>query len=162
MCLTILLISNIILYMNKNKITYGEINDLNLKSIIALSRCIQSVNKREYKIIKEGGLTFSQFGVLEVLYHKGDLRVSEILEKTLSTGGNMTVVIDNLAKDDLIERRPDPKDRRASLISISEKGRKLMSEIFPKHVDNLEEIFSVLSVEEKKNLINTLKKLSGV
>ena len=32
-----------------------------------------------------------------------------------------------------------------------------MSEIFPKHVDNLEEIFSVLSVEEKKNLINTLK-----
>lgn len=74
----------------------------------------------------------------------------------------MTVVIDNLAKDDLIDRRPDPKDRRASLISISEKGRKLMSELFPKHVDNLSEIFSALSVEEKKNLINMLKKLSGV
>lgn len=67
--------------MNKNKVTYGELNDLNLKTIIALSRCIQSVNKRELKIIKEGGLTYSQFGVLEVLYHKGDLRVSEILEK---------------------------------------------------------------------------------
>ncbi|NRT87461.1 DNA-binding MarR family transcriptional regulator [Clostridium beijerinckii] len=60
-----------------------------------------------------------------MLYHKGDLRVSEILEKTLSTGGNMTVVIDNLAKDNLIERRPNPKDRRASLISLSEKGKNL-------------------------------------
>jgi DNA-binding MarR family transcriptional regulator len=148
--------------MNKNKITYGEINDLNLKAIIALSRCIQSVNKREYKIIKEGGLTFSQFGVLEVLYHKGDLRVSEILEKTLSTGGNMTVVIDNLAKDDLVRRCVDPEDRRASLISITEKGRKLISEIFPKHVNNLGEVFSTLNVEEKKTLISLLKKLSGV
>ena len=148
--------------MNKSKINYGEINDLNLKSIIALSRCIQSVNKREYKIIKEGGLTFSQFGVLEVLYHKGDLRVSEIVEKTLSTGGNMTVVIDNLAKDGFVKRCADPEDRRASLISITEKGRNLMSEVFPKHVDNLSEIFSVLNVEEKKNLISLLKKLSGV
>ncbi|WP_270567017.1 MarR family winged helix-turn-helix transcriptional regulator [Clostridium beijerinckii] len=148
--------------MNKKKVTYGELNDLNLKAIIALSRCMQSVNKRELRIIKEGGLTYSQFGVLEVLYHKGDLRVSEILEKTLSTGGNMTVVIDNLAKDNLIERRPDPNDRRASLISISEKGRKLMSGLFPKHVDNLSEIFSPLNIEEKKSLINTLKKLSGV
>ncbi|NRT87460.1 hypothetical protein DE167_003356 [Clostridium beijerinckii] len=47
--------------MDNNKITYGELNDLNLKSIITLSRSIQSVNKREYKIIKEGGVTFSQF-----------------------------------------------------------------------------------------------------
>lgn len=148
--------------MNENKITYGEQNDLNLKAIIALSRCIQSVNKREYKIIKEGGLTFSQFGVLEVLYHKGDLRVSEIIDKILSTGGNMTVVIDNLAKDGLVERCVDPADRRASLISITEKGRNLMSEVFPKHVDNLDEIFSVLNAEEKKNLISLLKKLSGV
>jgi DNA-binding MarR family transcriptional regulator len=148
--------------MNKSKITYGELNDLNLKSIIALSRCIQSVNRREYKIIKEGGLTFSQFGVLEVLYHKGDLRVSEILEKTLSTGGNMTVVIDNLAKDGLVKRCPDPNDRRASLISITDKGKQLISEIFPKHVDNLGEIFSVLDIQEKKNLISLLKKLSGV
>lgn len=59
--LTILLISNIIVPMDDNKITYGELNYLNLKSIIALSRSIQSVNKREYKIIKEGGVTFSQF-----------------------------------------------------------------------------------------------------
>ena len=148
--------------MNNEEKTYGEFSDLNLKTLIALSRCTQNVHKREYKTIKEGGLTVSQFAVLEILYHKDDLRVCEILEKTLSTGGNMTVVIDNLIKDDLVMRYIDPKDRRVNLISITEKGRNLISEIFPKHLENINEIFSALIPEEKKNLISLLKKLSGV
>ncbi|MFT8313818.1 MAG: MarR family transcriptional regulator [Clostridium sp.] len=148
--------------MNKEKIYYGELSDLNLKSLIALSRTAQNVRKREQRTIKEGGLTVSQFAVLEILYHKGDLRVCEIIEKSLSTGGNMTVVIDNLAKEDLVRRCIDPKDRRVNLISITEKGRKIVSDIFPKHLENINEIFSVLTAEEKKNLINLLKKLSGV
>lgn len=148
--------------MDKKKITYGELNDLNLKTLIALTRCNQDVHKRGSRTIKEGGLTASQFGVLEVLYHKGDLRVCEIIDKTLSTGGNMTVIIDNLVKDNLVERCVDPKDRRVNLISITEKGRNLISEIFPRHLENINEIFSVLTVEEKKSLISLLKKLSGV
>lgn len=148
--------------MSKDKIYYGELSDLNLKSLIALSRTAQNVRKREQRTIKEGGLTVSQFAVLEILYHKGDLRVCEIIEKALSTGGNMTVVIDNLAKEDLVRRCIDPKDRRVNLISITEKGRKIVSDIFPKHLENINEIFSVLTAEEKKNLISLLKKLSGV
>ena len=148
--------------MNERKNTYGELENLNLKSLIALSRCTQNVHKREYKTIKEGGLTVSQFAVLEVLYHKGDLRVCEIIDKILSTGGNMTVVIDNLVKANLVMRCTDPKDRRVNLISITEEGRNLISEIFPKHLENINEIFSVLTSEEKKNLISLLKKLSGV
>ena len=145
--------------MDKEKNIYGELEDLNLKTLIALSRCTQNVHKREYKTIKEGGLTVSQFAVLEILYHKGDLRVCEIIEKILSTGGNMTVVIDNLVKQNLVKRCIDPKDRRVNLISITEEGRKLISGIFPKHLENINEIFSVLTSEEKKNLIRLLKKL---
>ncbi|WP_097025456.1 MarR family winged helix-turn-helix transcriptional regulator [Clostridium peptidivorans] len=148
--------------MNKEKNTYGELEDLNLKALIALSRCAQNVHKREYKTIKEGGLTVTQFAVLEILYHKGDLRVCEIIDKILSTGGNMTVVIDNLVKENLVKRCIDPKDRRVNLISITEEGRNLISEIFPKHLQNINEIFRVLTSEEKKNLISLLKKLSGV
>lgn len=148
--------------MDNEKITYGELDDLNLKTLIALSRCTQSVHKRECRTIKEGGLTVSQFAVLEVLYHKGDLRISEIIDKILSTGGNMTVVIDNLVKDNLVMRYNDPNDKRVNLIRITEKGRDLISEIFPKHLENINEIFSSLTAEEKKNLIGLLKKLSGV
>lgn len=145
--------------MNEKKNTYGELQDLNLKTLIALSRCTQNVHKREYKTIKEGGLTVSQFAVLEILFHKGDLKVSEIIDKILSTGGNMTVVIDNLVKVNLVKRCVDSKDRRVNLISITDEGRNLISEIFPKHLENINEIFSSLTSEEKENLISLLKKL---
>lgn len=145
--------------MDKEKIFYGELEDLNLKTLIALSRCTQNVHRREYKTIKEGGLTVSQFAVLEILYHKGDLRVCEITEKILSTAGNMTVVIDNLVKQNLVKRTIDPKDRRVNLISITEEGRKQIGGIFPKHLENINEIFSVLTSEEKKSLLSLLKKL---
>jgi len=148
--------------MDKEKNTYGELVDLNLKTLIALSRCTHNIHKREYKTIKEGGLTVSQFAVLEILYHKGDLRVCEIIDKILSTGGNMTVVIDNLVKGNLVKRCTDPKDRRVNLISITEEGKNLISDIFPIHLENINEIFSNLTSEEKRNLISLLKKLSGV
>ena len=145
----------------KNKKSYGELSDLNLKTLIVLSRAKQSVNKREIKIIKEAGLTMSQFGVLELLYHKGDFRINEIIEKTLSTGGNMTVVIDNLERDGLVTRYKDPDDGRACLISITDKGKELIEGMFPLHVENLNNIFNVLTKEEKEMLIILLKKLGG-
>lgn len=148
--------------MDNKNITYGELSDLNLKTLIALSRTTNNVHKREYKTIKEGGLTVSQFSVLEVLYHKGDLKVAEIIDKTLSTGGNMTVVIENLVKDGLVTRYKDPEDKRINFISITKKGKDIIDEIFPKHIENINEIFSSLTIEEKQSLIGLLKKLSGV
>jgi len=148
--------------MKEKTNTYGEFEDLNLKTLIALRRCNQNVEKREQRTIKEGGLTVSQFAVLEVLYHKGDLRICEIMDKILSTGGNMTVVIDNLVRENLVKRCCDPNDGRVNLISITEEGRNLIGGIFPKHLENINEIFTVLTSEEKQNLISLLKKLSGV
>jgi len=143
----------------ENKRIYGEENDLNLKTLIAFSRSFQSVRKRELETFKKGGLTLAQFGVLEVLYHKGDLRIADIIEGTLSTGGNMTVVIDNLEKEEYVSRRLDPNDGRARLICITEKGKKLISSIFPDHVENISKIFNNLSSDEKHILIELLKKL---
>ncbi|MFV0341773.1 MAG: MarR family winged helix-turn-helix transcriptional regulator [Anaerocolumna sp.] len=148
--------------MEDDKSKNYKTNNLNLKALIALSRCTQHVHKLEYRTIKEGGLTVSQFAVLEVLYHKGNLRVCQILEKILATGGNMTVVIDNLVKEKLVIRAIDPSDKRVNLISLTPKGYDLMSSIFPNHEKNIDEIFSVLTEDEKKQLIHILKKLSGV
>ncbi|MDF2802329.1 MAG: MarR family transcriptional regulator [Anaerocolumna sp.] len=148
--------------MEDEKTKYYNSDNLNLKALIALSRCAQHVHKLEYRTIKEGGLTVSQFAVLEVLYHKGDLRVCEILEKILATGGNMTVVIDNLVKENLVMRTIDPTDKRVNLIRLTDKGQDLISSIFPSHAKNIDDIFNILTEDEKKQLINILKKLSGV
>lgn len=144
------------------KTSYGKSNDLNLKLLIALARTNQEIIKRQIPFIRANGLTLTQFGVLELLYHKGSLRICEIIEKTLSTGGNMTVVINNLHKVGLIERTLDPHDKRAFLINITPKGEDLISKIFPRHLENLELILDGLDEEEKSNLILLLKRLSKI
>lgn len=138
---------------------YSSKDQQNLKLIVALSRCVQSVNRREAPVIQAAGLTMPQFGVLDLLYHKGDQKICQIIEKTLSTGGNMTVIIDNLAKTGFVARCEDPEDRRSKVISLTKSGRKLMAGLFPKHMSNLEGILSVLSAEEKRQLIGLAKKL---
>jgi len=144
---------------NNKKISYGESNNLNLKVFVSLSRATQVVQRRSINIFKEGGLTGAQFAVLEVLYHKGDLRISEIIEKVFSTSGNMTVVINNLEKEQLVEKYIDPEDKRATLIRITDDGKKKIEEIFPVHLRDLEEHFSSLTTEEKQLLRMLLKKL---
>lgn len=144
----------------KNKKHYGEENDLNLKVVIGISRANQAIQKQSAVTFKEGGLTTAQFAVLEALYHKGTLTIQEIIKSILSTGGNMTVVINNLEKEELIERHANPEDKRSSLIEITQKGKKIIEEIFPNHLQSLKEEFKVLTIEEKQDLITILKKLS--
>ncbi|GAA4654029.1 MarR family transcriptional regulator [Anaerocolumna aminovalerica] len=144
----------------KNKKHYGEENDLNLKVVIGISRANQAIQKQSAVTFKEGGLTTAQFAVLEALYHKGTLTIQEIIKSILSTGGNMTVVINNLEKEELIERHVNPEDKRSSLIEITQKGKKIIEEIFPNHLQSLKEEFKVLTIEEKQDLITILKKLS--
>lgn len=133
---------------------------LSLKALIALSRAEQSVHQREYVTIKQGGLTPSQFAVLELLYHKGDHKICDIINKILATSGNITVVIKNLEKEGLVKKYNDLEDKRAVFISITEKGKDLIQNIFPGHVENINNIFSVLSEDEKKMLIQISKKLT--
>ncbi len=144
----------------KDKKHYGEENDLNLKVVIGISRANQAIQKQSAVTFKEGGLTTAQFAVLEALYHKGTLTIQEIIKSILSTGGNMTVVINNLEKEKLIERHVNPEDKRSSLIEITQKGKKIIEEIFPNHLQSLKEVFKVLTIEEKQVLISILKKLS--
>ncbi len=138
---------------------YDETDQKNLKLFLILNRCAQSVNKNIHPIFKKAKITEAQFNVLELLYHKGDMRIKSIIEKTFSSGGTMTVIIDNLEKEGLIIRKQDPNDRRASLICLEEKGKDLIEEIFGKHTKNLDNILKILEEDEKDNLIHLLKKL---
>ena len=142
-----------------DKKAYNLNEQINLKLLLTLNRCSFSVNQKSSSIIRKQGLTEAQFSVLELLYHKGDFRIKEIIEKTFSSGGTMTVIIDNLQKEKFIKRKRDPRDRRAILIEITEKGRRVIEKIFDKHLDNLDKIFSVLSSTEKDSMIHLLKKL---
>ena len=138
---------------------YGEENNLNLKAIIVLGRMRISMDAVLGKSIQATGLTIGQFGVLEALYHKGPLTVNQIIEKTLSSSGNMGVVIENLIKNGMIIKRVAPDDKRSRIIEISEKGKQLIKGFFPDHIIAIERCLSGLSTEEKRQLILLAKKL---
>lgn len=143
----------------KNIISYGKQNDSILKAFIGLSRTSQGLHKRASSIFSKGGLTSSQFAVLEALYHKGDLTIQEIIDSILSSSGNMTVVVNNLEKDKMIERYVNPNDKRSCIITITAKGRQKVEEIFPIHLMDLEKSFEAITNEEKELLIKILKKI---
>jgi len=149
--------------MNKSassKYIYGEESNMNLKLVIAIRRSLLPEDRAVVSVLNKYGLTISQFGVLESLYHIGPMNINEIISKTLSTSGNMTVVIRNLVKQGLVTKECDPEDRRAFIIKLTDAGRSKIKEIFPKHLDELDRVFSTLEMDEKKELLRLLKKLN--
>lgn len=130
-----------------------------LNTFIKLMRATESINNRLNKHLAEVDLTVSQFGTLEALYHLGPLNQRAIAEKLLKSGGNITMVIDNLEKSGYVMRKKDPQDRRAVLIHLTEKGDEFINEFFPKHLDKIKQEFSVLTDSEKKDLAAMCKKL---
>lgn len=134
-----------------------EIRTLN--AFIKLTRASESVNGRLSRHLSDANLTVTQFGALEALLHLGPLNQRELGLKLLKSGGNITLVIDNLLKNGLVRKETDPNDRRAVIISLTDKGRDFIEELFPQHLERIKEEFSVLTSEEKDQLALICKKL---
>jgi len=130
-----------------------------LNAFIKLMRATESMNNRLNRHLAEADLTLSQFGTLEVLHHLGPLNQRSIGEKLLKSGGNITMVIDNLEKCGHVKRERDPNDRRAVLIHLTPKGKEFIEDFFPKHLEKIKEEFSVLTEKEKETLADICKKL---
>jgi MarR family 2-MHQ and catechol resistance regulon transcriptional repressor len=133
--------------------------DQSLKLFVVMSRAMQSVMKRVEEDIKRYGLNPTEFAVLELLFNKGDQPIQKIGEKVLLASSSITYVVDKLEKKGYISRKPCPKDRRVTYAAITEEGTALMSDIFPKHRQAIEDIFSSLDQNEKEVMIDQLKKL---
>lgn len=133
-------------------------NRQDLSLFIGISRLQKKMQEGTYEHIRKNGLTPAQFAVMEALYHKGSLSVCAVIEKILSTPGNITVVIKNLEKQDYIVRERGEKDKRVWQISLTEKGRKIIETILPRHILEIRSIFEKLSPQDKQELKKILKK----
>ena len=138
---------------------YGKKADLALSLWVKLARASSTFGRLTGLDIQRYGLTQPQFSVIEALGHLGPMKMGSFCSKMLTSGGNITVVIDNLEKDGLVERIPFPKDRRATTIQLTSKGEKLFKDIFSQHAQFVTKIASVLNEEEQIQLSALLKKL---
>lgn len=146
--------------MNKKSLkSYGEKADKSMRTVMRLIRVAHILNSKTELFLSKHTLTFNQFKVLEVLYHRGDLNISSITKLIMGTPGNTTVVIKNLNRDGLIESKKDPNDNRSSILSITQKGVEIMQEIFPNHAKNLNEFLDILDGDELNTLYGLLNKI---
>ena len=130
-----------------------------LDAFIKLNRASESVNSRLSTQLNEWNLTVSQFGALEALYHLGPMNLSELSQKLLKSGGNITMVADNLEKRGLLVRKRSKTDRRYVKVELTNEGNDLIESIFPEHVTNIVNEMNALDSGELEELSRLCKKL---
>ncbi len=140
---------------------YGKKADLALGLWVKLARAYSTFNKLTIRQIREFGLTQPQFGTIECLGHLGPMTIGELSRKMLVSGGNMTCVIGNLAKEGLVEKTQRGDDKRSVIVRLTRKGKRLFEDTFILHADYIARLMSVLSEEEQMLLGNLLRKLGS-
>jgi DNA-binding MarR family transcriptional regulator len=108
------------------------------------------------------GLQNGEFDVLATLRRAGvpyALTPTTLYETTMMSSGGMTARIDRLEHAGLITRRPHPTDRRGTLVVLTEKGKTLIDEMLPLHIQNQREALGGLTSEEQQQLNTILAKL---
>ena len=123
-----------------------------LDAYIKLMRAADSVTARLDPLMRAADLTVGQFGILEALLHLGPLCQRDLGRKLLRSGGNVTVVVGNLARRGLVRRERRADDRRFITVTLTDKGRRLIGGIFPRHVQHVVRELSALSLAQQAEL----------
>jgi DNA-binding MarR family transcriptional regulator len=114
------------------------------------------------EVLDSHGLTFGEYEVLAALVRSGPLhrlKPSDLVGALVLSSGAMTNRIDRVEAAGLVERLPDPDDRRGTLVALTEKGRQLVDGALLAHLANEERLLSALSADERRQLTDLLRKL---
>ena len=104
-------------------------------------------------------ITPAQLRALRVLRHHGTLRLSELSDHLHIAARSGTEVTDALEARGLVRRRPDPADRRATLVELTEHGRGVLDAIREARATGTERVFDRLSQTDRAHLARILRKL---
>jgi DNA-binding MarR family transcriptional regulator len=131
--------------------TFGRLGRLHTHA----TRAIEAVLVRH-------GLTIGEFDVLAALRRAGAPHVmtpTALARLLMLSPAGMTNRVDRLEAAGLVERRPDPSDRRSSLVVLTSAGRALADAAVDDHVANEAELLSGLTAAERRTLDQLLHKL---
>jgi MarR family 2-MHQ and catechol resistance regulon transcriptional repressor len=130
-----------------------------LRAYVKLLRASRAIVARVEPHLIAAGLTVTQFGVLEAILHKGPLTQRELGLKVLTSAGNMTDVIDKLHARGFVRRVRRQEDRRSVRVELTEAGRTLITELFPRHAADIATAMSGLTAAELRTLGELLRKV---
>ena len=111
------------------------------------------------------GISGSQWGVLRTLYRAEKteptgLRLVDLSERLLIRPPSVTGVVDRLERAGLVARGSAPKDQRAKLVALTERGRQLVARVLENHQAQYERVMGVLPPGDLGELHRILHRLS--
>jgi DNA-binding MarR family transcriptional regulator len=144
----------------------AEFPDWDLRSMEMIGRLRETaaVITRDYMVpvFAEFGLQDGEFDVLAALRRSGapfELTPTNLFEITMMSSGGMTARLDRLERMGLVARRPNPDDRRGTLVHLTEAGIDLIERALPAHNANQANVTACLSDSELGTLSKLLAKL---
>lgn len=105
---------------------------------------------------KSTGLSMPQFSVMMQLHHKGACGMSEISERYEISPAAASQLVDKLVQSGFIIREEDPNDRRAKLLNLTDKGRKLIQQGIEERYRWVDELAGQLTTEERTQVSEAL------
>jgi DNA-binding MarR family transcriptional regulator len=139
--------------------------DLDVTALAALGRLFRVVDLAGAELagpLRAHGLDKGWFDLIAALRRAGppyQLHPTELMATTMLSSGGMTKRIDRLVDAGLVERRPDPRDRRATLVRLSRRGKRTADAALETHIAGEERLLGALSQSERHTLDVLLRKL---
>ena len=126
---------------------------------LVMMKAMRALTKYAAADIEETGLGLTDFGVLEVLLHKGPLPVNTIGPIVDLTPGSISIAVDRLFAKGLVSRVESAEDRRVRMVALTPRGKDLIVAAFRKHSGQMKRLFSELSPEDLRSFEVALKKV---
>jgi MarR family transcriptional regulator, organic hydroperoxide resistance regulator len=132
-----------------------------IKVATTLFRFHSRLERRSAEALAVYGVSLPQFDVLATLAHGEGITQQELAERLLVTKGNVVGLIDRVSAAGWVERRPDPEDRRANRLYLSDAGRQLVAKASPCQIALLRKVFGTLTEAELRQLHAMLERVEG-
>jgi DNA-binding MarR family transcriptional regulator len=139
--------------------------DVDVTALGQLARLFRAANLADAALavsLAKHRLQPGWFDLLAALRRAGspyELNPTQLMRTTMLSSGGMTKRLDRLVEAGLVERRPDPADRRGTLVRLTPRGRKAIDAAFETHASNEERLLSALEPAERDALDALLRKL---
>lgn len=139
--------------------------DVDLAPLILFGRLFRAVSLADARLaagLAGYDLQPGWFDLLAALRRAGkpyQLNPTQLTRATMLSTSGMTKRLDRMAEAGLVERHPDPSDRRGTLVRLTARGRKTIDAALPVHVGNEARLLAVLSKREQRSLDSLLRKL---
>jgi DNA-binding MarR family transcriptional regulator len=128
------------------------------EAMLAIMRTSDLLENRMARLLRDNGLTMSQYNVLRILRGEGKpMPCLEVAERMIQVAPAITRVVDQLLKLDLISKTQSAEDRRVFVIELKPSARRLLKQLDQPVLDLHDALFETVSKADQKSLIRILQ-----